>query len=145
MTFSVIDDGRISYFELAEAKRNVFEKGDTGSYNDILFYYGDRNDDESTLPYSIIMAFNYNNSDAYYVLYRTIIKMNNNGKFDYSLIKNLNNEDKKFAWNYLIKSSSLGNINAKSQLIDYYENGIYVTQSPEMVKVLKHEIEILKN
>lgn len=135
------NDGRLDESELKKAKIEVIKKGDKRSYNEILFYYEDLFDYESTFSYSIVMAYKYNDADAYYYLYQTMIRINSKGAFHYNLIKNLNSDSKKFAIDNLKKSSELGNIDAKVCLIKYYKEGKYLPQNIDAAKVLENQIK----
>lgn len=134
-------DGKISSSDLKELEAAAIEKGDVESYNKVMLYYGDNNDLKSIIGLSTIMAYKYSCSDAHYVLYRAMIRIHNNNKFEENLIKNLNPDGRKFALDNLIRSSDLGNFNAKGSLIKYYSEGIYLPKNLMKVKELEVEME----
>lgn len=138
------NDGILKDSEIKETKKAIIEKGDKYSYSKLLLYYQGKEESEAILPLSFVMAYKYNDADAYYVIYETIIKLYNKSQFDYSLIKNLDIKSREFALTHLIKSAGLGNFGAKKILAKYYDEGVYLPKKSELAKKLLEEIKIQK-
>lgn len=135
--FVSCDNGTVSESDLKNAELGVYEKGDKGDYLQILGYYEHLEKYESTLPYSMIMAYKYKDSDAYFNLYETTVRLFNNRKFSYDLIKNVDIDAREFALSCLKKSSDLGCLDAKVILIKYYTEGKYLPKNDKEVEVLE--------
>ncbi len=142
LIYSCQNNGRLKEGDVNEAKKLVLEKGDKYAYDDLLIYYDEQKEFEYILPYSLIMAYKYNYSYAYFEIYVTIIKIHNKGLYDKTLIKNLDLKSREFAISNLIKSAKLGNISAKGVLIKYYFDGIYLPKNIELSKKYENEIKI---
>ncbi|WP_165607934.1 hypothetical protein [Flavobacterium tructae] len=109
--------------EIKEAKVIIVKSGDKNLYASLCIYYYEKGEYESTLPYSLVMAYKYNDRDAYYNIYRTMIQINNGGEFNYETIKKLDKTSKEFALQNLIKSANLGCNSAKNELEKYHLEG----------------------
>ncbi len=127
------ENGILKEEEIPEAKIEIL-KGDVDSYTRLLFYYEIEGEFESALPYSIVMAFKYNNESAYLEIYRTMIKMYNKGSFDYKLIKNLDKNSQDFAISCLKKSADLGHASSRLYLSKYYREGICLEKNIDLAE-----------
>jgi len=114
------NDGVLKDSEIKETREVIFNSGDKYSYAKICIYFDEKGDYESSLPYSIVMAYKYNDKDAYYNIYRTMIRINNSGEFDYKAITKLDKTSKAYALENLTKSANLGCISAKMDLEKYH-------------------------
>lgn len=85
--FSSCNNGILKDSEIKEAKAIIVKSGDKNLYASLCIYYYEKGEYESTLPYSLVMAYKYNDRDAYYNIYRTMIQINNGGEFNYKTIK----------------------------------------------------------
>lgn len=119
MLFCSCNNGILKDSELKEAKAIIIKSGDKDLYARLCIYYYEKGEYESTLPYSMIMAYKYNDKDAYYNIYKIIVQINNNGNPDYKAVKKLDKNSKEFALENLTKSASLGCISAKKDLDKY--------------------------
>lgn len=117
--FSSCNDGILKDSEVKEAKAIIIKSGDKNLYASLCIYYYEKGEYESTLPYSMIMAYKYNDKDAYYNIYKTIVQINSNGNSDYNAVKKLDKNSKEFVLENLTKSASLGCISAKKDLDKY--------------------------
>ena len=116
---SSCNDGILKDSEVKEAKAIIVKSGDKDLYARLCIYYYEKGEYESSLPYSMIMAYKYNDKDAYYNIYKTILQINSNGNSDYKAVKKLDKNSKEFALLNLTKSASLGCISAKKDLDKY--------------------------
>lgn len=116
---SSCNDGILKDSEVKETKAIIVKSGDKDLYARLCIYYYEKGEFESSLPYSMIMAYKYNDKDAYYNIYKTIVRVNSTGDSDYKEIKNLDEKSKEFALKNLTKSASLGCISAKKDLEKY--------------------------
>lgn len=121
--FSSCNNGILQDSEIKEAKAIIVKSGDKNLYASLCIYYYEKGEYESTLPYSLVMAYKYNDRDAYYNIYRTMIQINNGGEFNYETIKKLDKTSKEFALQNLIKSANLGCNSAKNELEKYHLEG----------------------
>ncbi|WP_428232697.1 hypothetical protein [Flavobacterium sp.] len=117
--FSSCNDGILKDSEVKEAKAIIIKSGDKNLYASLCIYYYEKGEYESTLPYSMIMAYKYNDKDAYYNIYKVIVQINSNGNSDYKAVKKLDKNSKEFALENLTKSANLGSISAKKDLEKY--------------------------
>lgn len=118
--FSSCNDGILKDSEIKETKATIIKYGDKDSYARLCIYYYEKGDYESSLPYSMVMAYKYNDKDAYYNIYKTMIQINNNGHSNYRAIQKLDKTSKEFALQNLTKSANLGCISAKMDLDKYH-------------------------
>lgn len=139
--FSCKENGILKEEQIPQTKKEVL-KGDVDSYTRLLFYYEIKGEFESALPYSMVMAFKYNNDCAYLEIYFAMIKMYNNGDSDYKLIKNLDKNSREFAISCLKKSAELGHVSAKSYMAKYYREGIYLPKNIKLAEKYENEIKL---
>jgi hypothetical protein len=112
----------LSIEQVYEAQKKVLSKGDKESYTMLCLYYDDKKSSLQILPYSMIMAHQYNDKDAYYDVYQTSIMMFNNNKFEPNFIIEIDKSIQDFALKHLFKSSELGSNQAQEVLDEYLKN-----------------------
>lgn len=117
--FSSCNDGILKDSEVKQAKAIIIKSGDKNLYASLCIYYYEKGEYESTLPYSMIMAYKYNDKDAYYNIYKAIVQINSTRNSDYRAVKKLDKNSKQFALENLTKSANLGCISAKKDLDKY--------------------------
>jgi TPR repeat protein len=140
--FVSCNDGKLFDSEIKESKKVIIDKGDKYTYTKLYFYYSNKKEYELILPYTLVMAYKYNDADAYFQIYDIMIRIYNNGEFDYTLIKNLTPKNREFAMRHLLKSSELGDFTAKGFLAKYYREGNYLPKNIELATKLEEEIKI---
>ncbi len=72
---SSCNDGILKDSEIRETKEIILNSGNKDLYTRLCIYFDEKGDFESSLPYSIVMAYKYNDKDAYYNIYRTMIRI----------------------------------------------------------------------
>lgn len=128
--------------ELVNYKNEIILTGNVYTYSKLSLFFEKEKNYESILPYSLIMAYKYNNADAYFDIYRITIKLNNDGVFDYKAITKIDPKTSKFAIDHLKISVDLGDITAKKYFAKYHEEGIFFKKNLELVKRINEEIKI---
>jgi hypothetical protein len=139
---SCTNNGILKDNEIPQIKKLILSKGDQAAYIDLMIYYEDKMQYEALLPYSIIMANKYDNANAYYQIYFCIMRIYNNGQFDYKFIKNLDLDSRKFVLDNLQNSAQLGDNSAKEYLAKYYAEGVYLPKNIELAKKLEEETKV---
>lgn len=137
---SCLENGHLKESDVRATKLLIIDKGDVKAFYDLNDYYLTDKEGPNIMPYSMIMAYKYNNAHAYFDLFNIIIKMNNKGNYGPDLIKNLDLNSRKFALENLIKSAELGDITAKEYLAKYYRDGIYLPKNIGLAEKLEKEI-----
>lgn len=123
------DDGSLTQFEIEKYKINALQSNDVDSYTRLLLHFDNIGKYYEMLPYSILIAKKYKNPDAYYDVYRSIIRINNDGNFNEKLIENLKEVDKNFSLYYLIEGSKLNDVDCKVALAKHYRFGYGVIKN----------------
>lgn len=132
--------------KVEEFKKNINKNGDRFSFAMLIIHCRDNSDYKELNKYSLLMANKYNNSDACYEVFVSIIALNNN--YRYSGIKDLSKIDEKAkneALSYMKKGASLGNIDCMSTLSDIYRNGtgveVDIKKSVELMEKIDKRIK----
>lgn len=116
-------DSKISSNELLSFENKVISNGDALSYSKLIRHYDGRADYYKLMPYSIEMAINYRNADAYYQIYRDLIRIKNKGNYHERLIENLDANSRNFAIGCLVQGAKLNDMDCQDALIQHYKNG----------------------
>lgn len=128
--------------KVEEFKKNINKNGDRFSFAMLIIHCRDNSDYKELNKYALLMANKYNNSDACYEVFVSIIALNNNNT--YSGIKDLskiNEKAKDEALTYMKKGALLGNMDCMSALSDIYRNGIGVNVDIKKSDELKEKID----
>ncbi len=122
-------NSKLSSNEITSLESSVIANGDVRSYHKLIRHFDDSSEYYQLLPYSIHMAINHKNADAYYQIYRDLIRVKNKGRYDMRLIKNLDNNSQKFALGSLIQGAKLNDRDCQDVLAEHYKNGWGIVQS----------------
>jgi hypothetical protein len=115
-------DGTLSNEQMDSFKKNVLIEGDKYSYSRLLINRNGTKNDYELIPYSLIMADEYNNADAHKYIFYDFIRIYNNGIYKPELIVNLDNKNKSFALYHLLKASKLGDSDCIKIIKEDYKN-----------------------
>ncbi|MGQ3088648.1 hypothetical protein, partial [Flavobacterium sp.] len=75
------------------------------------------------LSVSLIMNHKFDNQRSYYEIYRSMVELNNNFKYEIRKLANLNAPDKEYAMSYLVKGAKKNDIDCQAELEKIYRNG----------------------
>lgn len=113
---------------LSELKFDAINNGNDVAYASLIDYYlNNHSDYYEILPLSILMEKKYNSERAYLMIYKQLIMIQNDGKYEDELLENLEDINKKQALYYLKKGSDKKNIGCINVLEKLYRKGIGVS------------------
>ncbi|QBZ98882.1 hypothetical protein [Flavobacterium sangjuense] len=133
------NDGKLTEDEIKGLRNKAINLGDKNSYAQLIAYY-QNSKSYDLLPYSFIMAKKYNNPDAFLAIYQDLIKLENNGKFNESLISNLKKEEINYILSLLKRGAELNDIDCKVFLARHYRNGFGVPKNEKIADSLMNSI-----
>jgi hypothetical protein len=112
---------------IKELKDNSIERGDIDAYGRLVDYYSNNPSNfYEILPISIIVADKYSYDNAYASIFYEFVKIYNEGKSDYKLFANLNEQQRKYVLSYLVQGSQNKSVSSIGILEKLYREGIGV-------------------
>jgi hypothetical protein len=119
-----ISKNKIKYSPEMEHYKNIALKtGDDFAYGTYIEYADNNNLYMEKLSLSLIMNKRYNNLRSYYFIFRNYIELYNNNKYEISYLEKLNDKERLFIIDYLIKGAKLNSITCQSTLEKIFRNG----------------------
>lgn len=122
------DSSSLTAKEIVQLKNDIVNRGSQSSYARLDNHYRNSAGYIEILPYSMIMINKFNNKYSYIRILEVLIKMNNDGKYELSSIKNLNKGDRDFAIYYLRKGVNQEDPESTKILSELYKYGWAVSK-----------------
>ncbi|MDG5490681.1 hypothetical protein [Psychroserpens sp. SPM9] len=113
----VIDDSETNMYNLNELRQEVYLKGNIESYNSLKEIYLN-NVESDFLPYAMIMANKFNNTNASYDTFELLISIDG-CSIDYNL-SCVDESTRDLALSYLVNAINKGHKVASEILIEFY-------------------------
>jgi hypothetical protein len=123
------DSSTLTEKEIVQLKDDVLKRGSQSSYARLEYYYRNSVNYIEILPYSLVMINKFNSKYSYTSILEVIVKMNNEGKYELSEIKNLNKGDRDFVIYYLFKGVDQEDPESTKVVSELYKYGWGVSKN----------------
>lgn len=126
---------------IQELRLRAITTGNDSSYGTYLDFVNQENKYYDILSISLIMNHKYKSEKSYYQIYRAIVSMGNNSRYEPKQIENLQEIDRNYALYYLKEGAKKNIISCQAALEKIYRNGygdkIDVKKSDSIYKILE--------
>ena len=104
-------------------KNKAIHEGDDFAYGSYLEFAQNSGIKHEQLSVSLIMNHKFDNERSYYQVFKYMVELDNNFKYDTKNLAKLETSDRAFAMSYLIKGAKKNNIDCQVKLEKIYRNG----------------------
>jgi len=127
---------------IQELRIQAITTGNDSSYGTYLDFVNQENKHYDILTISLIMNHKYKSEKSYYQIYRAIVSMGNNSRYEPKQLENLQEIDRNYALHYLKEGARRNIISCQAALEKIYRNGygdkVYPEKSDSIYKILEN-------